>query len=91
MGCYSPPRDHRGLRQRLQHLKLIVFVVLVGESRLYPQFMNGLDQHTEIVTEHLTQYLIELPDITFAPYRVPKLRLDHAKGGFHVGPLVIMR
>ena len=37
--------------------------------------MNRLDEHTEIVTEHLAQHLIELPDITLAPYRIPELAL----------------
>ena len=54
------------------------------------QFMNGLDQHTQIMAEHLAQHFVELPDIALAPYRIAKLRLDHAEGRLNIGPLVVM-
>ena len=59
------------------------------KGRLNPQFMNRLNQHAEVMAEHLTEDLIELPDIAFTPYRIPKLGLDHTKGRLDVRPLVI--
>ena len=56
------------------------------KSRLNPQFMYGLDQYTQIMAEHLTQYLIELPDIALAPHGISKLCLDHAKGCLDIRP-----
>jgi len=53
--------------------------------------MNGLNQHAEVMAEHFTQHLIELPDITFTSYRIPKLSLDHTEGGLDVRPLVVVR
>jgi hypothetical protein len=50
-----------------------------------------LNQHTQIVTEHLAQHLVQLPDIALAPYRIPELCLDHTEGSLHVRPLMIMR
>ena len=59
--------------------------------RLYAQFMNRLNEHTEIMAEYLAQYLIQLSDIAFTPYRITKFGLDHAKGRLDVGPLMVMR
>ena len=52
--------------------------------------MNSLNQHAEVVTEHLTEHLVELSDITLAPYRITELALDHGEGGLDVRPLVVM-
>ena len=48
------------------HLLNVLHISFFIESWLNPQFMNGLDQHTQIVAEHLTQHFIELPDIALA-------------------------
>ena len=61
------------------------------KSRLNTQLMNGLNNYTQIVAEYLTEYLIQLPDIALAPYRIAKLPLDHAKSRLDVRPLVIVR
>jgi hypothetical protein len=53
--------------------------------------MNRLNQHTQIVTENLAEYLIELSDIALTAHRIAELAFDHAKGGLDIGPLVIMR
>jgi len=54
------------------------------KRRLNSHLMNRLDQHTQIMAEHLPQHLVELPGITLTPYRVSKFALDHAKGGLDV-------
>ena len=58
--------------------------------RLNAQFMNRLNEHTEIMAEYLAQYLIQLPDIALAPCGVAKLPLDHAESRLDIRPLVIM-
>ena len=52
--------------------------------------MYCLNQHTQIVAEHLAEYLVELPNIALAPDGIAELRLDHTKGRFYIGALVIM-
>lgn len=53
--------------------------------------MNCLDQYTQVVAEHLAEYLVELANIAFTPHGIPELRLNHAEGGLHIRPLVVVR
>ena len=53
--------------------------------------MNRLNQHTQIVAEHFAQRFVNLRGHGLAPQPLTELRLDHMKGRFDVGPLVIVR
>ena len=55
------------------------------KPRLNPEFMNRLDEYTKIVTEHLTEDLIQLSDIALTADGIPKLRLDHGERRLHIG------
>ena len=42
------------------------------------------------MTEHLAQCFVDLPGQTLTPQPLTKLRLDHAKGRFDVGSLMVV-
>ena len=50
--------------------------------------MYCLNDNTQIMAQHLTQYLVELPDVALAADRIPELRLDHRKGRFDIRALM---
>jgi hypothetical protein len=50
------------------------------ESWLNAQLMNRLNQHTEIMAQHLAEDLVHLATIALAPHGIPQLCLDHAEG-----------
>ena len=52
--------------------------------------MNGLDQHIQIVTEHLAQHLINLPDVTLTAHRVAEFALNHREGRLNVRPPMVV-
>ena len=54
------------------------------------QFMGRLDHNTEVMTKHLTQGFVNLRRERLAAESLTKLRLDHVKGRFDVGSLVIV-
>jgi hypothetical protein len=54
------------------------------KGRFNSQLENGLNEAADIVTEHLTESLIDLRGFGFTPQRVTKLCLDHAERRFDV-------
>ena len=61
-----------------------------GLSRLFPkrwlntEFVNGLNEAAQIMSEHFTQCFIDLRRARLAAEPVAKLGLDHREGGFDV-------
>ena len=52
--------------------------------------MDGLNHNTEVVTKHFTQRFVDLRRECATPQPLTKLTLDHVKGRFDVGPLVVV-
>jgi hypothetical protein len=50
-----------------------------------------MNKNEKIMAQYPTQRLIDHRDFGFAPQAVAKLPLHHAKGGFNVRPLVVLR
>ena len=65
--------------------------LLTPERRLNPQFVNRMHQNAEVVADDLAQNFVDLGDGSLRPDRCSELPLHHRKGGFHVGPFVIVR
>ena len=60
------------------------------ECGLDSEFVNGLDHHAEVMTKHLTKRFVDLRRERPTAQALTELRLDHVKGRFHVGSLVIV-
>src|SRR3990167_7071263 len=60
------------------------------KHRIDPELVHLVDQHHEIVAEHLRQRLIDLGRLGLAAERVAKLSLDHAERALDVRPLVVV-
>jgi hypothetical protein len=58
--------------------------MMLVESWLNAQLTNRLNQHTEIMVQHLAEDLVHLANIALAPHGIPQLRLDHAEGRFNI-------
>ena len=53
--------------------------------------MYCLHDNTKIMAQHLTQYLVELPDVALTADRISELRLDHRKGRFDIRAFMTVR
>lgn len=90
----KPPPRHAP--ERLLEPVGVLAVALVEPSRLHAkgwlnsQLVHLLYQHTDVVTEHLAQRLVDLPGITLAAQGAPELPFYHAVGRFDVGALVVV-
>jgi len=64
---------------------------IVGpERRVNSKFEHFVDEHDKIMTENLTERFVGHGNVGLASEAIPKLALNHRKGGFDVGPLMIM-
>ena len=53
--------------------------------------MDRLNHDAEVMTKHLTKCFVNLRGQSLTAKSLPKLRFDHVKRRFDVGPLVIVR
>src|SRR5437764_162562 len=54
------------------------------------QLVHRLNDHAEIMTQHLAECFVDLRGFGFTSQPFPKLCLNHRKGCFDVRPLVIV-
>src|SRR5438034_3962322 len=55
------------------------------------EFVHLVNQHDNIVAEHLAQRLIDHRNVSLASQRISKLAFNHAESGLNIGSLMIMR
>src|SRR3990170_5056898 len=60
------------------------------KSRVNPELVHLVDQHNEIMAEHLGERFVDLSRVALAPQRVAKLPLNHAERALDVRPLVVV-
>jgi hypothetical protein len=54
------------------------------------QFVDGLNQAADVMTENLTKGFVDLSGRGLTAKRVTELRFDHVEGGFDVAALVVL-
>lgn len=64
--------------------------LLRPKGRVNSEFEDGLNEATNIVTQHLTKSLIDLRGLGLTSKAVTELCLDHRKGSFDVTAFVIL-
>jgi hypothetical protein len=64
---------------------------LTPERRLNPKFVHLVNQHDEVVAEHLAHRLVRHGRIGLAAHEIAKFPFDHRERGLDVAPLVVVR
>lgn len=71
------------------YLSLASLSRFLPERRFDAEFVHGLNETAEVVSQDFAHRFIDLRRARLASETVAKLRLDHVEGGFDVGSFVI--